>query len=124
MASFETLQERLIALQETTGQLKELIDRLANLKFQPGSVPLPTTLNLTSSIGSLGSIGSNDTDSPNAATELSSEISQILREEEEELELLNEEILDLRSGRPGSDAEHKKTRLRDGVKRLETELKE
>lgn len=103
--SFETLQERLTALQETTVQAKELIERLATLKFQPGSVPL----------------GASDED--NVASELSSEISQILREEEEDLELLTEEITDLRSGRPGSEAEHRKNRLKDGVGRLEADLK-
>ncbi|KAK4156954.1 hypothetical protein C8A00DRAFT_40643 [Chaetomidium leptoderma] len=103
--SFESLQERLAALQETTSQLKDLIDRLANIKFHPGSVPLSTS------------------DEDNVATELNTEISQILREEDEDLELLQEEIIDLRSGRPGSDVEHRKTRLKDGAQRLQTELK-
>ncbi|KAL2199295.1 hypothetical protein P885DRAFT_58686 [Corynascus similis CBS 632.67] len=106
MASFEVLHERLTALQETTAQLRELIDRLANIQFQPGSVPLSTS------------------DENNVATELSTEISQILREEEEDLELLQEEIVDLRSGRPRSDAEHRKSRLRDGARRLQAELKD
>lgn len=106
--SFEALQDRLTALQETTTQLQDLISRLSNLKFQPGSVPL--------------SNHSSD-DEPNVATELSGEISQILREEEEDLELLVEEISDLRTGKPGSEAEHAKARLRDGASRLETELK-
>jgi protein transport protein SEC20 len=103
--SFEALQERLTALQETTSQVKELIDRLAHIKFQPGSVPLSAS------------------DDDNVATELSVEINQILREEEEDLELLQEEIVDLRSGRPGSEAAHNKTRLKDGAARLEEELK-
>jgi predicted nucleic acid-binding Zn-ribbon protein len=103
--SLEALQERLTALQETTSQLKELIDRLAALKFQPGSVPL-----------------SADEDD-NVSSELGAEISQIIREESEDLELLQEEITDLRSGRPGSDTEHSKARLRDGVKGLQQELK-
>ncbi|KAG7122769.1 hypothetical protein HYQ44_003667 [Verticillium longisporum] len=103
--SFEGLQERLTALQETTSQLKELIDRLHNLTFQPGSVPL----------GGL--------DDDNVGTELSAEISQILREEEDELELLQEEVEDIRSGRPGSETEHTKTRLKDGLERLQQELK-
>ncbi|KAJ4297208.1 Protein transport protein sec20 [Collariella sp. IMI 366227] len=105
MASFESLQERLAVLQETTTQLRELIDRLANIDFQPGSVPLSTS------------------DEDNVATELSTEISQILRDEEEDLELLQEEIIDLRSGRPGSDAEHRKTRLKEGAARLDSDLK-
>ncbi|KAF6835155.1 protein transport membrane glycoprotein [Colletotrichum musicola] len=103
--SFEGLQERLTALQETTTQLKELIDRLQNLKFQPGSVPL----------------GADDDSTVSA--ELGSEISQILREEEEELELLEEEVEDVRTGRPGSEAEHTRTRLKDGLGRLRQELK-
>ncbi|KAK3341600.1 hypothetical protein B0T25DRAFT_585746 [Lasiosphaeria hispida] len=124
MASLETLQERLSALQETTGQLKDLIDRLATVKFQPGSVSLPSNMNMSSSISSLGSIGGGAEDeSSHVATELSSEINQILREEEDELELLSEEITDLRPARPGSEAEHRKTRLREGAQRLEGELK-
>ncbi|AEO53548.1 hypothetical protein MYCTH_2295038 [Thermothelomyces thermophilus ATCC 42464] len=106
MSSFELLQERLAALQETTAQLRELIDRLANVQFQPGSVPLSTS------------------DEDNVATELSTEITQILREEEEDLELLQEEIIDLRSGRPGSEAEHRKARLKDGAQRLQAELRD
>lgn len=103
--SFEALQERLAALQDTTAQLRELIDRLANLEFQPGSVPL----------------GGDDED--NVAAELSTEINQVLREEEEDLELLREEVTDLRSGRPGSEAEHAKARLKDGAARLDQELR-
>ncbi|KAK3355683.1 Sec20-domain-containing protein [Neurospora tetraspora] len=116
MSSFETLQERLTALQETTGQLKELIERLATLKFEPGSVPL------SNSISSLANTGA-DGNTNNEAADLSAEISQVLREEEEDLELLQEEIIDLRSGRPGSEAEHKKTRLKEGAQRLAVELK-
>ena len=112
MSSFESLQERLAALQETTAQLKSLIDRLADLKFQPGSVPLPSPTD------------DADHQPPNVATELAAEINQILRDEDDELELLREEITDLRAaGRPGSDAEHRKQRLREGVKLLEGELK-
>ncbi|KAK0632857.1 Sec20-domain-containing protein [Immersiella caudata] len=125
MASFETLQERLAALQETTAQLQGLIERLATIKFQPGSVPLPmASLSMSSSISSLGS-GAGDAQDEDlyVATELSGEISQTLREEEEELELLREEIIDLRAGRPGSEGEHRKARLREGVQRLEGELK-
>jgi len=102
--SLEGLQERLAALQETTAQLRDLIDRLASLRFTPGAVPLRVDEENT------------------VSAELSSEISQILREEEDELEILKEETEDLRSGRPGSDAEHQKTRLRDALARLEKEL--
>lgn len=108
MATIDTLSERLSALQETTAQLQELIHRLANLKFAPGSVPLTAE---------------GEEESDNVATELSAEISSILREEEEELELLQEEIIDLRGGRPGSESEHRKQRLKEGAQRLENELK-
>ncbi|KAJ4420026.1 Protein transport protein sec20 [Gnomoniopsis sp. IMI 355080] len=107
--SFDALQERLITLQETTSQVKDLIDRLAKLDFQPGSVPLPQ--------------GGDAEDDENVATELSAEISQTLREEEEELELLEEEATDLRGGKEGSDSARRKERLLEGVKRLDGELK-
>ncbi|KAI3393612.1 hypothetical protein diail_3876 [Diaporthe ilicicola] len=109
--SFDALQERLTALQETTAQVKELIDRLANLKFQPGSVPLP------------GGDGYDDEEENNVAKELSDEINSILRDEDEDLELLGEEITDMRGGKDGSDAARQKERLREGAARLEGEVK-
>jgi protein transport protein SEC20 len=102
--SLEGLQERLAALQETTSQLRTLIGRLANLEFAPGSVPLRADEENT------------------VSAELSSEIGQILREEEDELEVLREEVEDLRAGRPGGETEHMKVRLRDALGRLDKEL--
>ncbi|KAI1023345.1 hypothetical protein LB503_000822 [Fusarium chuoi] len=96
--SFEGLQERLTALQETTTQLKELIDRLATLKFQPGSVPLTT-----------------DEESSESG-ELSAEITSTLRDGEEEQELLQEEVEFLRG------AEHDKDRLKESVAKIGKEL--
>lgn len=107
--SFEALQERLSALQETTTQVRELIDRLSKLDIQPGSVPPPQ--------------GDGDEDDENVATELSGEINQILREEEEDLELLAEEITDLRGGKEGSDAARRKERLRETMCRLDGDVK-
>ncbi|KAI1206422.1 Sec20-domain-containing protein [Annulohypoxylon truncatum] len=101
---FTDLQDRLTVLQDATNQLKELIDRLANFDFQPGSVP----------------VGVSDDD--NVCSELSSEINQILREQEEELELLQEEIIDIRPGKSGGDLQHDKDRLKDGADRLGQEL--
>lgn len=109
--SFDALQERLTALQETTSQVKELIDRLAKLDFQPGSVPQQTHS------------GYADDDDENVATELSAEINQTLREEEEELELLEEEATDLRGGKEGSELARRKERLLEGVKRVDGEVK-
>lgn len=96
--SFEGLQERLTALQETTTQLKELIDRLATLKFQPGSVP-PATDEESSVSG-----------------ELSTEITGALRDGEEEYEILHEEVEFVRA------AEHDRARLREGVENVGKEL--
>ncbi|KAI3337845.1 Sec20-domain-containing protein [Ustulina deusta] len=98
------LQDRLNALQDATSQLEELIHQLANFDFQPGSVPLGAAAD------------------DHVGSELSSEINQILREQEEELELLQEEIIDVRPGRPGSALQHDKDRLKDGAERLEQEL--
>ncbi|KAI1386975.1 Sec20-domain-containing protein [Hypoxylon trugodes] len=101
---FTELQDRLAVLQDATNQLKELIDRLANFDFQPGSVPL----------------GASEDD--NVGAELSTEINQVLREQEEELELLREEIVDVRPGKNGSGSQHDKERLKEGANRLELEL--
>ncbi|KAI1137985.1 Sec20-domain-containing protein [Hypoxylon sp. FL0543] len=101
---FADLQDRLGALQDATNQLKELIDRLANFNFQPGSVPLAAS------------------EDDHVGSELSSEINQVLREQEEELELLQEEIIDVRPGKPGSELQHDKDRLKDGADRLGEEL--
>ncbi|KAI1415695.1 Sec20-domain-containing protein [Hypoxylon sp. FL1857] len=101
---FTDLQDRLAVLQDATNQLKELVDRLANFNYQPGSVPLGAT------------------EDDHVGSELSSEINQILREQEEELELLHEEIIDIRPGKPGSELQHDKDRLKDGANRLGEEL--
>jgi protein transport protein SEC20 len=97
--SFQGLQERLSTLQETTAQLRDLIDRLANLRFQPGSVPLDAS------------------EEESVSGELSVEIGQLLREGEEDAELLKEEVEYLRP-----DGEEKDG-LRAGVGRIERELK-
>jgi protein transport protein SEC20 len=102
--SFEGLQERLTALQETTSQLRQLIDNLANTTFEPGSVPQGS-----SEEGTLSS-------------DSSLEINHILKEEDDELELLQEEIEYLPSGRAGSEADHQRARLKDSVQRLGQEL--
>ncbi|KAH8602595.1 hypothetical protein B0O99DRAFT_3458 [Bisporella sp. PMI_857] len=105
MMSFERLSERLLALQESNAQLKELIDRLANIKFQPGSVPL-------------------DNDDDNVKTELLSEIHQISKEQDEDLTGLQATILGLRrKARSGSD-EQEIAELDRGVERAIQELKQ
>ncbi|KAG6208701.1 hypothetical protein E4U35_008130 [Claviceps purpurea] len=97
--SLRGLDERLTALQETTTQLRELIDRLAKLDFQPGA-GLPLDMDDESSVSG----------------ELSAEIGQILRNGLEEQELLTEEVQFVRP--EGAE----KMRLREGVERLGSEL--
>jgi protein transport protein SEC20 len=102
--SFESLSERLTVLQESNAQLKELIDRLAIIKFQPGSVPLDAT-------------------KENVVGEITVEIQQTLRDQEEDFEVLQEEVYDLDSGRGGSELEQQKDGLDQAVKRAVRELK-
>ncbi len=121
---FKDLHDRLTALQDATSQLQELIDRLANFNFQPGSVPLAAAAS-----GQDNGNDDDDNDSENVVSELGAEINQILREQEEDLELLQEEIVDIRPGKAGSGGgggggglQHEKARLKDGVARLGQEL--
>jgi protein transport protein SEC20 len=102
--SFESLSERLTVLQESNAQLKDLIDRLATINFQPGSIPL-------------------DNDDGNVATELTAEIHQTLKDQEEDFDLLQEEVYDIDSGKPGSELQNRKNKLDQGVKRGIKELK-
>src|ERR1700738_2589505 len=96
--SLQSLQERLTALQKTTKQVEELIFRLANLKFQPGSIPL-------------------DDEDGDVSAELSNEIHQTLKEQTEDLELLDQEVQDMPSGRAGSDHERDNAELSSRVTR-------
>lgn len=102
--SFQSVSERLSALQESNQQLKTLIERLATIKFQPGSVPV-------------------DNEEDNVISELTSEIHQMLKDQDEDFELLQEEALDLDTGRRGSELEQQKETLIAVIKRAIKELK-
>jgi protein transport protein SEC20 len=102
--SFESISERLAALQESNQQLKTLIERLATIKFQPGSVPL-------------------DNEEDNAMAELTSEIHQTIKDQDEDFELLQEEIFDLDTGRPKSELEQQRDNLAQLTKRSIKELR-
>lgn len=102
--SFEVVSDQLKALKESNAQLKDLIDRLANINFQPGSVPL-------------------DDGDENVATELTSEIHQTLKEQDEDFELLLEETQDLDAGKENSELWQQKEELKSDVTRAITELK-
>jgi protein transport protein SEC20 len=102
--SFEAVSDQLNILKEANVQLKDLIDRLANINFQPGSVPL-------------------DDDDENVATELTSEIHQTIKDQDEDFELLLEEVRDLDAGRENSELAHQKEELLSNVTRSISELK-
>lgn len=102
--SFEIVSERLKTLQESNVQLKDLIDRLANLKFQPGSIPL-------------------DEDEENARAELTAEIHQIIKDQEEDLDTLQEDVIDLDFGRSDGETLQQKALLDRAVKKALEELK-
>jgi protein transport protein SEC20 len=89
------LQDKLATLQDAVAQLKEHIARLADFDFQSGDLD------------------------GTATNELSTEIIQLIQEQEEDLELLKEEITDVR---PLKALKHDKDRLRDGAERLNEEL--
>lgn len=102
--SFQSVSDQLSILQESNAQLKDLIDRLGNLKFQPGSVPL-------------------DDDEENIITELAAEIQQTLRDQEEDFGALQEDVYDLQVEEPSSESADRKRDLDVTVKRAMKELK-
>ncbi|PHH68404.1 hypothetical protein CDD82_590 [Ophiocordyceps australis] len=97
MSLLESTSTRLTALQESTLHVETLIDRLVKLEYQPGSVPL----------------GTEEDDSLRA--ELIAETVQVLRNAQEELELISAELGFLEPG-------HDKERLTEGVERLGAHL--
>lgn len=102
--SFQSLSDRLSELQETNAQLKSLIDRLTNLKFQPGSIPL-------------------DDEEGNVMTELSAEIYQTLKDQDEDFINLEEDILDVNLLLPGAEFDEKKERFDVHMKKAQQEFK-
>jgi protein transport protein SEC20 len=102
--SFQAVSDRLKDLQESNAQLKELIERLATIDFQPGSIPLGD-------------------DEDNVVVELTTEIQQIVKDQDEEFELLLEEVLDLDAGREGSELRQQQKELDAQVRRAMKELK-
>ncbi|KAI4591511.1 hypothetical protein KJ359_013299 [Pestalotiopsis sp. 9143b] len=101
------LQGKLASLQEAVGQLKQHIDRLAQFDFlqQPGPEG-----------GDAPAAALDDS----ATSELSTEIIQLIQEQEEDLDLLREEVQGLR---PLKALKHDKDRLQDAAERLGDDLK-
>jgi len=104
------LFNRLTALADANKQTVTLINRLARLHFQPGSTAL-------------------DGDDEDARTELSAEIHDNLKQQEEELEILRQEIEDLsasehsRSTRRISERQKESTRVSVQAARLAEDLR-
>ncbi len=104
--SFQVISDRLATLQESNAQLKDLIDRLANLRFQPGSVPL-------------------NNDDGNIISELAVEIQQTLKEQGEDFENLQEEVYGqqdkLRKRKQSEEEiEHLDVKVKTAIKELES----
>jgi len=102
--SFEKLSERLHILQESNAQLKALIDRLANIDFQPGSIPL-------------------EDDDDNVKAELVSEITETVNEGKVEAVELQDRVGRFCKEGLGNN-EQEKAELQRGVQRALHELKE
>jgi protein transport protein SEC20 len=79
MSNLHSLTTRLAALSESYKTTLQLINRLSKLQFQPGSTPL-------------------DTSEADVRVELTTDIHDSLKQQEEDLELLKQEIDDLGSG--------------------------
>lgn len=96
--SSTSLMARLTSLTEARKTTHALITRLSRLPCQPG------------------------TDNGDVRTELSAEIHQRLKEQEEELDLLRQEVDDFLVGR-NREKEAEKARLEVGVQRLGEDLR-
>lgn len=106
-----SLATRLATLSDQYKQTVQLIHRLAKLHFQPGSTPL-------------------DSEEGDVRIELSSEIHDSLKQQEEELELLRQEVDELITGgalgnkNKDNEREREKSRLNIQVARLGEDLKQ
>lgn len=105
-ANISSLETRLNALHESHKRTLQLVSRLANFKFQPGSP----------------SLASEDT---NVRTELTAEIHESLKKEDEELEILKQEVQDFTESTSRRDArrEQEQTRLNVQVARIGEDCK-
>lgn len=101
--SFESLQKCLVTLQETTSQISVLIAHLGAIKFPPET---------------------SKQEAERDVTELNDEIAQSLKEQAEDLELLDQEVKDMADGRPGSDTQAAKQRLQERCTRAAQDLKQ
>ncbi|KAF2417219.1 hypothetical protein EJ08DRAFT_654572 [Tothia fuscella] len=111
MSNLQSLTARLNTLSETYKATLHLINRLSKLSFQPGSTPL-------------------DTSEADVRVELTTDIHDSLKQQEEDLELLKQEIDDLSGGdsynyqrRRESERDRDRLRLSVQVARLSEDLR-
>src|SRR5437773_4619561 len=99
-----SLPSRLSNLSETHRATLSLINRLSKLSIQPGSSPLAD-------------------DGNDARLELTAEIHQGLKEQEDALELLKQEVDDHVTGARGTEKDRERARLEASVARIGEDLK-
>ncbi|TQS34453.1 hypothetical protein Golomagni_05163 [Golovinomyces magnicellulatus] len=102
--NIEALSERLTSLKESNIQVQKLVERLAAIDFQPGSIPL-------------------DDSEDGIVSELVTEILLIFKEQEDDLELLREEVIDLNPGRTEIQFAHEKENLEIETQKAIEDLK-
>lgn len=109
--TFESLNSRISALHETTKHVSILIERLQNIHFQPGSLPLPLDLDDAEEDG-------------NVIAELTQEIRETLKEGTESLEALKEEVGEFPGGRTGGQNALLKDSLKQMISRAQRDIDE
>ncbi len=108
--SIQYLSKRLYALSESPKTTLHLIHRLSKLTFDPGSTPV-------------------DGDEGDVRVELSSDIHESLKQQEEDLDLLRQEVEEITSAayvngrRRDSDRDRERARLAAQVARLGEDLR-
>jgi protein transport protein SEC20 len=106
-----SLSARLTTLSDSNKAILQLVHRLSKLSFQPGSLPL-------------------NSDEGDVRVELSAEIHESLKQLEEELELVRQEVEELTAGtvssarRRDSEKDRERSRLAVQVARLGEDLKQ
>ncbi|KAF2141813.1 uncharacterized protein K452DRAFT_318753 [Aplosporella prunicola CBS 121167] len=109
MITTQALSTRLTQLSDANKQTVQLIQRLAKLQFQPGSTPLDAQ------------------DEGDVRVELGSEIHEGLKQQDEELEFLRQEVEELTASsvkrKDNSEREREKSRLNIQIARLGEDLK-
>ncbi|KAJ2905339.1 hypothetical protein MKZ38_005638 [Zalerion maritima] len=108
--TFESLQERLSALQETTTQARELIAQLEAYDPTYGNEDEVAD-------GEGGGEGGE-----NYASDLAAETAQLIDEQRDELEEIEEEMEDMRSGK-GEEGQHERARLVEGARKVREGLR-